>query len=203
MKAHRNASSQVAGFSLVEVTIAMGIIVFGLVSILGTYVSLHSNSGYSDMRDDATFAINSIRNYLQAENGFNEVFDDIKSGTADLVFFTYRGVEPDQPNVLAQSVYGHCTKLDNGWIDREIYSGVTNGDLEAVRDGQMFRAVLDLDESVNPAPRSELEATEVDDYDHGFIALTLSLFDIYDIDESTSLLEGRRPVFTTTLVITR
>jgi type II secretory pathway pseudopilin PulG len=203
MRASWKSSSRAAGFSLVEVTIAMGIIVFGLVSILGSYASLHSLSGYSDMRDDAAFAINSIRNYLQGENRFNEVYDDIKGGTTELVFFTYRGVEPDQPDVLARNLYGHSTKLDSSWIDREIFPGVTNGDLEKARDGQMFRAVLDLDESVNPVLRSELETTEVEDYNHGYIALKLSLLDIYDTEESAALLEGRRPVFSTTLVITR
>lgn len=187
---HQNSSSS-SGFTLVEVAIAIGIVAFGLVSILGAYSSIQSHAGDSAMRDDATFAINSIRNYLQAEKGFDSVFDEIKNGTVELVFFTYRGTDSDHPDVNAQNLYNHCATLDSDWED-----------LEKSRDGQMFRIVLDLDETVNPVSRSEL-AGEVDNYEHAYLALRFSLYDIYGYTERTAPLSSRRPVLTTTVVITR
>lgn len=192
MTLHRTSATS-PGFSLVEVAIAMGIVAFGLASILGAYSSIQSHAVNSGMRDDATFTINSIQNYLQTEKGFNPVFDEIKNGPIELIFFTYRGVDHDQPNIFAQNLYGHCANLDSDWEE-----------LEKSRDGQMFRAIIDLDETVNPTTRTQLAVSQANQYEHAYLALHLSLYDIYNFDDRTEpITTGRRSVLTTTIVITR
>jgi len=203
MKLARKPSSSSSGFTLVEVSIAIGIVAIALVSILGTYGSLQSQSGDSNMRDDAAFATNSIRNYLQGKKGLDSILSEIISeGESELIFFSYRGVEPKQPDGLAQNIYSFCTDLNSNWLAQETFPGVTNAEIEEARDGQMYRAVLKLNESVNPVEQSDLDPNP-ENYHHGFIALQLSLYDIYDPSQATALLSERRPVIETTLVITR
>jgi type II secretory pathway pseudopilin PulG len=191
MKASRFTTLPVSGFSLIEVTLALGIVAFGLISILGAYGSLQSRSSNSDMRDNATFAVNSIQNYLQGQKEFEVIFDKIKEGNLELVFFNYRGAEPDQPDVLGDNLYSYCAELDSDWKN-----------WETPRYGKMFRAVLELDETVNPVKQSELGA-EANEYAHGYLALQLSLYDVYGFHQAMSSSDVRRSVLTTTMVITR
>lgn len=191
MRFDRSKSKTPCGFTLIEVTIAIAVAAIGLLSILGAYASIHKQSGDSGVRTDAVFAVNSLRNYLQWERGFTEVYNEIQGETFELVIFTYRGDLPDQPNSLSQNVYCFVDHPDGEWQE-----------YEPAREGQMFLARLSFDENTNPVLGSELPESFVD-YPHSWIAVEVSLFDVYGSAPVENLPQSRRPKLSTTLIVNR
>ena len=187
----RSRAAALSGFSLIEVTLTLGIVALGLISIIGAYASLQFRSSEIDLRDDANFAVSSIQNYLQEQEEFGTIFDNIRDGGLELVFFHYRGAGPDQPDVHADNLYAFCAKIDSEWKD-----------WEAARDGKLFRAVFTLDETVNPVTKAELGGS-VDQYPHGYLALQLALHDGYGFDQAMNPPATSRPILTTPVAVTR
>ncbi len=180
-----------SGFTLVEVVLAIGIVGIGLLSIIGAFSSLQSSAHDYQTRREAAYAINSLQNYLQNEEEFSSIYREVKADGLDLVFLSYRGNEPGQPSASGQRSYGHWARADSNWGD----------EYEPARNGSIFLGTIELDEDVNPATKSELEA-EASSYPHGLLALKISLFEIFNANQVGSI-EGRRPFFTSTVIKNR
>jgi len=141
--------SSTRGFSLIEVTLALGIVAFGLLSILGVYSGMLGQAAENTDRRDIGEATDALRAELNENFDFSTVFDWIKSDDPkQLVYVTFRANDAGEPDPTGDRILS--TWLDD-WADW--------ADYETAREGRWLKAELRLAPNNNP---SDLPANSAD-----------------------------------------
>lgn len=130
-----------AAFSLVEVVLAIGIVSFALLAVIGMFGGLISNAGDNAQRRGILEAVDSLRGYLITE-GFDNSYNWARANQ-QLLFVSYKaGASSDNPDPNGPRVLGR-------WMPASATSPPPSA-FEAARVGQWVRARLSVSPS-NPA----------------------------------------------------
>jgi hypothetical protein len=133
MNTARQSRSRRAAFSLIEVTIALGIVSFGILTIVGLMSSLGVRSSEVVERREALSALASLNAHLAAERTFDVVSGWVQAtGGKPLVHVTYSVDAGGLPDAQSQRVI-------SGWFE----VGAVPTGIEAARRGRWMRALLD------------------------------------------------------------
>lgn len=121
------------GFSLVEVVLAIGIVAFALLSIIGLFGGVMKSSGDNSDRREKVEAVDSLRAYLNEKVGFSNAFD-LAAGTNEVLYLTYAADENGVPQPGSGYTFGFWTNSD----------GTGLGAYEQARSGRWLRARLSI-----------------------------------------------------------
>ncbi len=156
------------GFSLIEVVLAIGIVSFGLLALLGVFGGMLGNAGQNFDRRALSESVDALRTDLNNNFGFDEVFDWIKDGDPkDLVYLTYRNDPASgstEPATEGDRVLGK-------WFDDPADASLIT-DYEPAREGRWLRARLSLAPQNVPATISGSDPT---DYPSALLLLKVEL----------------------------
>ncbi len=133
----------------------MGIVSFGLLSIVGVYGGMLTNSRDNVDRREAGEAIDALRTVLNEREDFATVFDWTRAGNKELVYVNYRANSTDStgsPDSNGDSVMGI-------WIDPSSPPSGYPSSFEAAREGRWIKAKLQV--SPNNLPEA-LSGSAVD-----------------------------------------
>lgn len=154
-------SSRRGGFSLIEVTLALGIVAFGLLSILGIYSGMLGQAAENTDRRDIGEATDALRAELNENFDFSTVFDWVLTDDPkQLVYVTFRANDEGEPDPTGDRILS--TWLDD-WTDWESY--------ETAREGRWLKAELRLAPNNNP---SSLPSSS-DDYDSALLLVQMHM----------------------------
>lgn len=127
----------IKAFSLIEVVLAIGIVSFALLTIIGLFGGMMKSSGDNTQRREMTEAVDSLRSHLDATN-FASAYDWTKAGK-EFLYVTYKAGSNGVPDPASQTVIGLWTNADATGL--EAY--------EPARSGRWLRAKLSVSPS-NP-----------------------------------------------------
>lgn len=106
----RNQNSRASGFTLVEVVVAVGVVAFGLIVVLGLYASVTDQTNKNTNRREIGEAIDALRGDLNDSIEFREVLSWAQQGQRELIYVTYRGDPDGRPNPEGEHVHSR-------WLD--------------------------------------------------------------------------------------
>lgn len=212
-----------AGFSLIEVVLAIGIFLVTVLALVGLLGPTLQSVDEVEKTDEISSVVNTINAFLQSspdiaptgQSKFNEIYSAVQNdGYATILVF--RKYETDDTISLKFGFVGETSATITS-------ADVTNGS-EVLAAGTIYRAVLTpssvipedyIDEAgLNDYPRYTLEKT-IDEYLEGYFAMEVRIFDeepslTYDVkllpsgEEATPAnLRGFKPVFTYNTAIVR
>jgi uncharacterized protein (TIGR02598 family) len=155
-----------AGFSLVEVVLALGIAAFAIITIIGLFGGLLDSNRYNVERREALQSVNSLRAFLnEQEEGktFDEIYGWAQSGAEqELVYVTYRG------DTVTRLPDANSREIVAGWFDAgDMPTGISINDLTSAREGRWIKAKLTLLTDLTP-DGDALPAT-ADAYPHAYL----------------------------------
>lgn len=199
-----------AGFSLVEVTLALGIVTFALVVLLGTLATALDTEGAVTERRGGIQAIDALQQYLNddaafdPDDRFEEIYEWARAGSGDeqtLAYVTYRH-DPDAGDPDAPAASGESVR--SIWLDD--FSNYSN--YEAAREGEWVLIRLSLadgptDDGPNPMDPGSLPATAAD-YLHAYLVFRAEVFEVA-VPQAGVVANALNelPMFTTTVVARR
>lgn len=125
-------------FSLIEVVLAIGIVSFALLVIIGLFGGVLRSSSDNAGRRGMSEAVDSLRSYLTETAGFTNTFNWAKAQT-NLVYVTYLSDSNGNPDPASQNVVGIWTNS----------SGTGLNAYDAARAGRWLTAKLKVSPS-NP-----------------------------------------------------
>lgn len=160
-----------AGFSLVEVVIAIGIVSFALVTIIGLFGGMMKTSAENSSRREIVEAVDALRQLLQGQD-FATSYSWVKN-SKDLLYVTYRANADGTPNPASQTVAGK-------WIDPSTESATT---YETARSGHWIKGKITVSPS-NPGG-SSLPATAAS-YSRTMVAALVTLDAIQNPAQSST-----------------
>lgn len=177
---------RISAFSLVEVVLAIGILAFAAITILGLFGQLYrSDEHVAEMRA-AVGAANSLRDHLQNEAGFATVYDWARGGDKELVYASFLADEDGNP--------------DPGGAVRDEWFALPVADeaaIEATRQGRWLKGVLRPHPTANPVAPASLPA--IDSYPHSYLVMEIDIHVAADPD----LAPTGRPVLNTAIAVHR
>lgn len=179
------SAARPSGFSLVEVVLALGVVSFALLAILGVFGGMASRASDNFDRRSMQESVDALRSYLDQQD-FDIVFAWVRDGQ-ELLYVTYWADDSGEPDTS-----GSRLQTTSRWMTL----GEVTADMETAREGQWVRARLAVSPS-NPGGIT-LPAT-VSDYDRASLVV-LSQMDAVPTTE-TPLPE--RPRLQTTLAVLR
>ncbi len=158
----KNASPN--GFSLVEVVLALGIVSFALVPIIGLFATIMDNDKEIAERRELVESIDPLNNFLQNKITFDQVFTWAQATNPhkELVYVTYHGISESNPSPTGDDVF-------SSWLDTDTDSPAQ---YTASRAGYWVRAKLSLS-STNP--ETDLTGFSATTYPHAYIVLDVEL----------------------------
>lgn len=174
-----------AAFSLVEVTIALGVVAFGLMVIIGLFVTLLNGAGRADDRREIMAALASLNSYLDDEVPFRTVYG-WAANDAELAYVSYRADSSGNPAANGSEIHGRWEPVDGTW----------DGDYDTSRTSNWIRARLTLDEDLNPGDVTG----DVDSYPHTYVTFQVELFSVPDRAIS---LDNQTPTMSTNIAVLR
>ena len=124
-------------FSLIEVVLAIGIVSFALLTIIGLFGGIMKTSGDNTQRREMTEAVDSLRAQLNGTN-FDTAYGWAQSGK-EFLYLTYKADTNGNPSANADTVAGMWTNADAAGLDA----------YEPARSGHWLRAKLGISPS-NP-----------------------------------------------------
>ncbi len=169
-----------AAFSLIEVVLAIGIVSFAIITILGIFGNVLKSSDSNTERRELAEAIDSLRRTFQTES-FNTSYGWV-TGNKTLLYVTYHANDTGQPTPGAKDIIAK-------WMD-PANPPQPLAQFDAARSGRWIRAKLRLSPS-NPGGTSL--PSNPDDYDRALIMAAVTLDTIATPDPNapsvSSLLE--------------
>ncbi len=192
-----------AGFSLVEVVMAVGIVSFAIVTLLALLGSAFDAGGSVTERREAIRAMDALRHYLNEEVDFDTAYEWAQNADGQwIAYVTYHaeddGTPEGTPKAGEQSVRSKWFEYDNtGNIAPSVYA-----DYEDAREGRWIIVRLLLNEVQNPMEQSELPS-DAPDYPHAYLAFKAEIYEaplplpIVDVSAIDS------PIFTVPVMIVR
>ncbi len=173
-----------AGFSLVEVVLAIGIVSFAVLTILGLFGGIINSVGDNTERRTILEAVDSMRGHLITQ-GFDTAYGWVRTNQ-EFVFVTYKAGPTGSPDANGQRVLGRWMMPTDP--DLALY--------EATRVGRWVRAKL----SVSPSnPAGIALPPDANNYESGVLAVLAEM----DSVETPSLPLPSNPRIKTTIGITR
>lgn len=173
---------------MVEVTLAIGFVGVGLISIISLFGSLIASSSDSEYRREAITSLNSAQNYIIHKQEFSTLYQELlQDKKVELVFLQFRGNDGENPDLQGEEIYSHWARWDSDWQNTH----------EPARNGFLYQGVLEIDSKLNPVGTEDLPA-DPNTYPHGYLALKLSLYHGSSAPEAT--LENQRPISVSSFV---
>jgi uncharacterized protein (TIGR02598 family) len=114
------------GFSLVEIVLAMGVLSFSIIAMLGL-LSLGVNSSKNSFDESmiAAMAREALASLRQQRFGNNALFNNLAAGSAETIYFDINGVrlqqngaDMDKPSAMASGAIYQCTVTAVSGTDR-------------------------------------------------------------------------------------
>jgi uncharacterized protein (TIGR02598 family) len=157
-----------SGFSLVEVTLALGIVTFALTILLALLGTALDTGGEVSDRREGFQAIDALRQYLADEVSFDETYEWAREADGqDLAWVTYHADDqtgnPDPDSQSVRSI----------WLAD--YSGYNT--YENAREGTWLKVRLRLEDSQNPMTQSTLPA-DASDYPHAYLVFLAEVYEV-------------------------
>jgi Tfp pilus assembly protein PilV len=216
--------SNKAGFSLIEVVLAIGIFLVTVLALVGLLGPTLQSVDEVEKTDEISSVVNTINAFLQSspdiaptvgQSKFNEIYNAVGTdGYATLLIF--RQYQPDDEILLKIGFVGETSATVTS-------ADVTNGS-QVLAAGTVYRAVLTpssvipedhiSDRGVDEYPRYTLTKA-IDTYPEGYFAMEVRIFDeepslTYDVNllpsgeaATPENLKGFEPVFTYNTAIVR
>lgn len=158
-----------SGFSLVEVTLALGIVAFAMTILLALLGTALDTGGEVTDRREAYQSIDALRQYLADEVEFDDAYEWAKVQTGQpLVYVSYRVDANGAPDTDGRAVRSK-------WLDpadNPVYP-----DYEAAREGSWIKARLRLDDVQNPIDQANLQS-DADDYPHAYLVFQVEVYEV-------------------------
>jgi len=179
-------------FSLIEVVLAIGIVSFALLAIVGLFGSLQKQAMETAKSRDVQHAASSLRLYLNDIRSYTDVYSWMATAPRErtLVHLTY-GVDaagnPIPPN--------SAVRTTSGWFD----AGTSGPELiaaNAAREGFCVKAVIRLDDALNPVSTLPSDSAT---YLHPYLVLKADFHTTSDV--SIPLPPGDAPVLRSVLTV--
>jgi type II secretory pathway pseudopilin PulG len=149
------------GFSLVEVVMAVGIVSFALLAIVGLFGTVIGKAGDNAERRSMLEAVDTMRGYL-LNNDFTNVYNWAKTGTNEFVFVAYRADDNGNPNKDGKRTLGT-------WMPA---NAANTSDYELARVGSWVKARI----GVSPAnPSGTNLPAQATDYTSGVLAVLVQM----------------------------
>lgn len=126
-----------AAFSLVEVVIALGVVSFALLAIIGVFGGILRTSNENTDRQAMADSVDALRSYLNSTN-FSTAYDWAKNGK-EFLYVTYKSEAGGGPDPASSLVSSRWMPTDAPDIS----------DIDAARYGRWIRARLNVSPS-NP-----------------------------------------------------
>jgi len=194
------------GFSLVEVTLTLGIVAFALVVLIGVLGNAFDAYSSVSERREGMYAVDALHQYLHDDKAFETEpsgrFGTIYSwaqadvaSSQELAYVTYHSDATGQPDAESNSV--RSIWLPEPFAQWETYSGAREGTWVKVR---LTPADGPTDDGPNPMDLTDISSTAVDDYPHAYVVFQV---DVFETAIPTQNLDDARPLFTTTIVARR
>lgn len=175
-----------AAFSLVEVSLALGIVAFGLMVTVGLFGSLLDGSRQAGDRREIMSALTALHSHLDEEVEFSDVYTWAADGGVELAYVSYRSTSAGDPAADGAEVRGRWEETGGTWT----------GDYEAARISDWIRARLTLDDDLNPGDLGG----GVDSYPHAHLVFQVELFSVPDRNLP---LTDQEPSLTTSITVLR
>lgn len=149
-------------FSLIEVVLAIGIVSFALLTIIGLFGGMMKSSGDNTQHREMTEAVDALRSCLNATN-FASAYDWVKNGK-EFLYLTYKTGSNGTPDPNSQTVAGIWTNADATGLD--VY--------EPARSGRWLRAKL----SVSPSNPGGTNLPAVSSYTRATLFVQADIFPV-------------------------
>jgi type II secretory pathway pseudopilin PulG len=140
---------KVSGFSLVEVVMAIGIVSFAMLTIIGLFGGLMKSSSENSDRREQVEAVDSLRAYLNESVEFSNAFV-LARDREEVLYLTYFADTNGVPQSGSEHVFGFWTNSTATGLDA----------YEQARSGRWLRAKL----SISPSNPSGTNGTTFSDY---------------------------------------
>lgn len=127
---------KIPGFSLVEVVIAIGIVSFAMLTIMGLFGGVMKSSTGNTDRRELSEAVDSLRSYLNEKVKFSNTFT-LAQGNQEVLYLTYFASTNGTPQAGSGHVVGLWTNSDATGLEP----------YEQARSGRWLRAKLSLSPS--------------------------------------------------------
>ncbi len=209
MKTNKIQTSQRrhGGFSLVEVTLALGIVAFAVVTLIGLLGTLLDADDSVTDRRDAIQCIDSLHQYLGLKEDpnspgnlfFNEIYTWAQADEWELAYVTYYSDADGNPDRSVKSVR-------SVWLDQDEFSNFTTYD--SAREGNWIKIRLTLaggpgSDGANPVDKSDLPP-EADNYPHAYLVFIAEAYGVANPNVSPWELDPpQNPVFTAPITVLR
>lgn len=222
-------SAKKAGFSLIEVVLAIGIFLVTVLALVGLLGPTLQSVDEVEKTDEISSVVNTINAFLQSspdiapigQSKFNEIYNAVASdGYATiLVFRKYETDGTDESDVEISLKFGFVGETSATVTSADVTSGS-----EVLAAGTIYRAVLTpssvipedyiVDAGVDEYPRYTLQGS-IDTYLEGYFAMEVRIFDeepslTYDVNllpsgeaATPENLKEFEPVFTYNTAIVR
>lgn len=179
------------GFSLVEVTLALGIASFSLVVMLGIFGSVVRVRGDNVGRQEAYTAAYALQSRVSGPGAFNEAYNWVKGGSKELVYVRYKVDDSGTASTTGE-------RYRAGWFDPTDLTP----DMESAVDGRWIKATLKWDprDHINPVALAQLPAN-AQDYTQARATLIAEIHAVPT--PTTAIAAGARPTLTTSLTLHR
>jgi len=132
-------SRKASGFSLVEVVMAIGIVSFAMLTIIGLFGGIMKSSSENSDRRELAEAVDSLRAYLNESVGFSNSFALARTH-GEVLYLTYFAETNGVPKSGSEHVFGFWTNSAATGLDA----------YEQARSGRWLRAKLSISPS-NPS----------------------------------------------------
>ena len=138
------------GFSLVEIVLAIGIVSFALLTLVGLFSGMMKSAGENSDRRSLLEAVDSLRATLNTSDSVGEtsserfarIYDWVNNGqTQDLAYITFRADATDTPSSNGANI---CSKWLTDWSSESSY--------DRARVGRWGQVTLAFSQSNNPTP---------------------------------------------------
>ncbi len=157
---------------MVEVVLAVGILAFAILTILGLFGSLNQRARETTERRTAVGAMDSLANFLRHQNDFSTVYGWPAAGPKKLAFLIYRADDNGNPVASGE------TQVRARWMELPV---IDKANLEAAREGRWIVAELTLSPTLNPIAPASLPAS-AGAYDKASLVFDIDLFIVPDPD---------------------
>lgn len=148
------------GFSLIEVVIAIGVVSFAVLSVVGLFGGIMQTAGNNTNRRELANGYGSLRYFLE-NKGFTKAFQ-WAGGGQELMYVTYRSDNKGDPSEDSDVIAAK-------WLDPDEDDATT---FETARVGRWIKAKL----AVSPSNPGGTSVGSLEDYKSG------CLFVVADID---------------------
>jgi hypothetical protein len=168
--------------------LALGVISFALVVVVGLFGSLMTRHADVKDRQDVVAAVNALNNFLDQEEAFVDVFNKVRQGPWELLFVQFRTNADGTPNPSG-------ARLESKWYTA---SASIDPAVDAAREGRWIRAVVSLDPTLNPV--SSLPAS-IAGYSDPRLVLSAKIYVVSTPD--VPLQASVQPLITVPIAVTR